>query len=142
MCAGTLSPRLRSCCKCWGLQIVETVVGFSYALINLKGLALFERMFFLVSGSDEMFGEVLVLFLTVGRMLELDNAAGALILASDYAKTSMHSRFFPMTSGGGTRRRPLRWFTYGRFPNFLATPQLVTDLAHHGVRCRFREPRR
>lgn len=41
--------------------IVETVVEFPYALVNLKDFTPFERVFFLFSGSAEMLGELIVL---------------------------------------------------------------------------------
>lgn len=66
--------------------IVETLVEFLYALVNLRDFTTFERLFFLVSGSAEMIGEVIVLGYMARRMLELDNAADAFNVAKDYVK--------------------------------------------------------
>lgn len=70
--------------------IVETIVEFSYALVNLEEFTSFERVFFLVSGSAEMAGEVTVLWWMTKRMLKKDNVADACKVAKDYVRDPMH----------------------------------------------------
>lgn len=70
--------------------IVESVVEFSYAIMNSENFTPFERIFFLVSGSAEMVGEATLLFFMVRRMLKKDSAGNACRVGRSYLRDPMH----------------------------------------------------
>lgn len=70
--------------------IVETIVEFSYALVNLEDFTPFERLFFLVSGGAEVIGEMTVLSWMIKMMIKKDNAADACRVAKDYVRDPIH----------------------------------------------------
>lgn len=75
--------------------IAETLVEFSYALANLKDFTPFEYVFFLVSGSVEMFTVLIVMGIMARTMLKKNNIADACRVAKYYLRDPIHVICFP-----------------------------------------------
>lgn len=79
--------------------IIETIVEFSYAVVKINDFTPFEKVFFLVSGTFEMVGELFVLCCMVKTMLGKDDAPEACEVAKNYVKDPIHIYAFSPWEG-------------------------------------------